>query len=105
MHAVAVEIEASGMSEALRRSNDVDVSKVASLERRCAHLYDVTRVYECRGNGTAVFVHLKMAEKSRPQDFRYKRDVRAMVSTLVRRAKPSYATEVRGFAEQIGLVD
>jgi hypothetical protein len=46
-----------------------------------------------------------MAERICPQDFQYKRDVRGMVSTLVKRAKPSYAPEVREFAGRIGLLD
>ncbi|MGI9002855.1 MAG: helix-turn-helix domain-containing protein [Pseudonocardia sp.] len=105
IHAVGVELEAGDVSEAVRLSDNVDIHKIESMERRCAHLYHVIKAYECKGNDTAVFVHLKMAERFRPGDFRYKRDVRAMVSTLVRRAKPSYASEVREFAGKIGLID
>jgi hypothetical protein len=52
----------------------------------------------------AVLVHLKMAHRECPQDFQYKRTVRSMVSTLVRRARPSYAPEVRQFAASVGLL-
>jgi hypothetical protein len=52
-----------------------------------------------------VFVHLKMAAKICPQDFLYTAKARSMVNTLVKRAKPSYASEVREFAGQIGLLD
>jgi len=87
IHATAVELEAGDIGEALRLGNTVDISQIASLERRCAHLYHLTRAYECKNNDTAVFIHLQMAEKLRWQDFLYKNDVRTMVSTLVRRAK------------------
>lgn len=45
------------------------------------------------------------ADRWRPEDFLYKKTVRNMVSTLVKRAKPSYSSEVRKFAGQIGLLD
>lgn len=78
---------------------------VAYSERRTAHLHQVARCYECRNNDTAVFVHLKMAAKICPQDFLYTRNARSMVSALVKRAKPSYASEVREFAGHIGLLN
>ncbi len=105
IHAVSVSLEAGDMSDVVRLADDVDISKVASMERRCTHLYHVAKAYECKGNDTAVFVHLRMAEQLRPQDFRYKQDVRGMVAALIKRAKPSYASEVREFAGRIGLLD
>jgi transcriptional regulator with XRE-family HTH domain len=105
IHMVTIEQEAGEVAEALRVADEVDISKIASMERRTAHLYHLARCYDCRNNDTAVFVHLKIAEKLRPEDFRYKRDVRSMVTTLVKRAKPSYAGEVREFAGRIGLLD
>ncbi len=105
IHAVTLETEISDVSEALRLSNDVDISRVASLERQTSHLYHVAKCYECKGNDTAVLVHLKIAERLRPQDFQYKQLLRNMVATLVKRAKPSYASEVREFAGRIGLLN
>ena len=105
IHRVSVELEAAEISEALRMADEVDISKIAYSERQTAHLYQVARCYECRNNDTAVFVHLKMAAKICPQDFLYTRNARSMVSTLVKRAKPSYASEVREFASRIGLLD
>jgi hypothetical protein len=46
-----------------------------------------------------------MAEQLCPQDFQHKPGVRSMVSTLVKRAKPSYAPKVREFAARIGLLN
>ncbi|MBW0010488.1 MAG: hypothetical protein JO063_10295 [Pseudonocardiales bacterium] len=74
------------------------------MERKTSHLYQVAQCYACRNNDTAVFVHLKMAERLCPQDFRHARGVRSMVTTLMKRAKPSYAAEVREFAARIGLL-
>jgi transcriptional regulator with XRE-family HTH domain len=105
MHMVSVEHEQGEIGEALRLADDVDISQVASLERKTSHLCQVARCYECRNNDAAVFVHLKMAERLCPQDFQHNKTVRGMVTTLVKRAKPSYAPEVREFAARIGLLD
>jgi transcriptional regulator with XRE-family HTH domain len=104
MHMVGVEFENGDYGEALRISNDVDITRMPSLERKTSHLYQVARCYDQRNNDTAVFVHLQMAEHLCPQDFRYKRGVREMVTSLVKRAKPSYAGEVRDFANRVGLL-
>lgn len=105
IHAVSVEAEQGEIPEALRLADDVDITQIPSLERKTSHLFQVARCYDSRNNDAAVFVHLKLAEKLCPQDFQHKRDVRSMVTTLVRRAKPSYASEVREFAGRIGLLD
>jgi transcriptional regulator with XRE-family HTH domain len=105
MHMVTVEQEAGEISEALRLADGVDISRIPSLGRQTEHLYQLARAYECKGNDTAVFVHLVKAERLCPEDFRHSHTARSMVSTLVKRAKPSYAPEVREFAERIGLLD
>ena len=105
MHMVSVEHEQGEITEALRLADDVDISQIPSLERQTSHLYQVAQCYACRNNDTAVFVHLKMAERLCPQDFQHTRGVRSMVTTLVKRAKPSYAAEVREFAGRIGLLN
>jgi transcriptional regulator with XRE-family HTH domain len=105
IHMVSVEYEQGETSEALRLADEVDISLIPSLGRKTSHMYHVARCYDCKGNDAAVFVHLKMAERLCPQDFQHKQDVRSMVTTLVKRAKPSYAPEVREFAGRIGLLN
>jgi hypothetical protein len=83
----------------------VDISRTPSLERKNSLLYKVAQCYECKGNDTAVFVHLKMAEGFCPEDFHHRQDVRNMVRTLLKRAKSSYASGVRAFAGRFGLLD
>jgi hypothetical protein len=105
IHMVSLACEGGEASDALRYADNVDITEIPSLERRTTHLYQVARSYEQRNNDTAVLVHLRMAYRQCPQDFQYKRTVRGMVSTLVRRARPSHAPEVREFAATIGLLD
>jgi hypothetical protein len=95
IHMVSVEHEQGEITEALRLADDVDISQIPSLERQTSHLYQVAQCYACRNNDTAVFVHLKMAERLCPQDFQHTRGVRSMVSTLIKRAKPSLGSNGR----------
>ena len=80
IHAVAVELENGEPSEALRVANNVNITNIASTERQYAHLIHVARCYELKCNDTAVLVHLKMAEKVRPQAFLYRREPRQMLT-------------------------
>lgn len=105
IHMVRVEYEQGEIAEALRLADDVDITQTPSLERKTSLLYKVAQCYDCRNNDTAVFVHLAKAERLCPEDFQHRQDVRGMVRTLVKRAKPSYAPEVREFAGRIGLLD
>jgi hypothetical protein len=102
---VSVEFESREIAKALRMADEIDISAIPSLERQTSHLYQVARCYDFRNNDTAVFVHLQRAERLCPQDFQYKRNVREMVTSLVHRAKPSYAAEVREFAARVGMLD
>jgi transcriptional regulator with XRE-family HTH domain len=105
IHMVRVEYECGEIAEALRLADDVDITLTPSLERKTSLLYKVAQCYDCRSNDPAVFVHLVKAERLCPEDFQHRQDVRSMVRTLVKRAKPSYAGEVREFAERIGLLN
>ena len=44
---------------------------------------------------TAVLVHLQMVYRQCPEEFQYRRPARHLVETLVRRARPTFAAEVR----------
>jgi transcriptional regulator with XRE-family HTH domain len=105
IHRVTIEQEAGELSDALRLADNVDISRIPSLGRQTEHLYQVARAYECKGNDTAVFVHLLKAERICPEDFQRSYVARNLVNTLVKRARPSYAAEVREFAMRIGLLN
>jgi transcriptional regulator with XRE-family HTH domain len=104
IHATAVEMEAGEISDALRVADTVDLNNIASRGRQSTHLLHIAHCYELKGNDPAILVHLQMAEKVWPQAFAYQQETRGMLLSLIRRAKPSYASEVRAFAERIGLL-
>lgn len=104
IHAAALEAEAGEISEAIRLADQVDITTVASLARRTTHLYTIARCYDQRNNDAAVLVHLQMAYRQCPQDFQYKREPQRLLASLIRRARPSFATEVRDFAAKVGVV-
>jgi transcriptional regulator with XRE-family HTH domain len=105
IHRVTIEQEAGELSEALRLADEVDITRIPSLGRQTEHLYSLARGYQCKGNDTAVFVYLLKAERLCPEDFQRNHMARSLVTTLVKRAKPSYAAEVREFAGRIGLLN
>ncbi len=105
MHRVTIEQEAGEISEALRLADEVDITQIPSLGRQTEHLYSLARGYQCKGNDPAVFVHLLKAERLCPEDFQRSHMARSLVTTLVKRAKPSYAQEVRELAARNGLLN
>lgn len=103
IHAVSVEAEAGEVGAALRLADEVDPAAVPSLERRTTFLYQVAHSHEQQGDDAAVLVHLQAAYRQCPEEFRYHRPARYLVETLVRRARPTFAGEVREFAACVGV--
>lgn len=104
LHAVSVEMEMGEAAEALRLADDIDVSATPSLERKTTFALEVARCYEQRRDDPGVFLHLVNAEASGPEDMRYNSLARDLVHGLLRRARPTYAAQVRALAGRIGLL-
>lgn len=104
LHAVSVEMETGEAAEALRLADDVDISASPSLERRTTFALEVARCYEQRRDDPGVFLHLMNAESSGPEDLRYNTLARDLVHGLLKRARPTYAPQVRALAERIDLL-
>jgi transcriptional regulator with XRE-family HTH domain len=104
LHAVSVEMEMGEAGEALRLADDVDISGSPSLERKTTFALEVARCYEQRRDDPGVFLHLVNAEASGPEDMRYNTLARDLVHGLLKRARPTYARQVRALAERIDLL-
>lgn len=104
LHAVSVEAEAGETGEALRLSDAVDVSRVPSMERRTTFALEVAQCYALRRDDPGVLVHLVSAEASGPEDMRFNPQARHLVEGLLRRARPTFAPQVRDLARRIDLV-
>jgi transcriptional regulator with XRE-family HTH domain len=104
LHAVSIEMETGEAAEALRLADDIDVSGSPSLERRTTFALEVARCYEQRRDDPGVFLHLVNAEASGPEDMRYNTLARDLVHGLLKRARPTYASQVRALAERISLL-
>lgn len=104
LHAVSVEMEMGEASEALRLADDIDVSRTPSLERKTTFALEVARCYEQRRDDPGVFLHLVNAEATGPEDMRYNTLARDLVQGLLKRARPTYAPQVRALAERIDLL-
>ncbi len=104
LHAVSIEMETGHTAEALRLADQIDVNGVDSLERRTTFALEVARCYEQKRDDAAVLVHLVIAEGTGPEDLRYNPLARDLVHGLLKRARPTYAPQVRGFADRLGLL-
>lgn len=105
IHTVSLEAEAGEVSDALRLADEVDIGAVPSLERRTTFLCQVAHCHEQRDDDAAVLVHLQMVYRQCPEEFQYRQPARHLVDTLLRRARPSFATEVREFAARVGVLE
>jgi transcriptional regulator with XRE-family HTH domain len=103
LHAVTLEMEAGEIAEAVRLAEKVDVSRSASVERRARFYLDLARCYDQRRSDFAVLAYLQLAERQSPEEVRYKPLARDLVRSLLRRARPSYAGEIRALAERVGV--
>ena len=104
LHAVSVEMEMGEAGEALRLADDIDISRSPSLERKTTFALEVARCYEQKRDDPGVFLHLVNAETSGPEDMRYNTLARDLVHGLLKRARPTYAAQVRALAERIDLL-
>lgn len=104
LHAVSVEMEMGEAGEALRLADDIDMSGTPSLERKTTFALEVARCYEQRRDDPGVFLHLVSAEASGPEDMRYNTLARDLVHGLLKRARPTYAPQVRDLARRIDLL-
>lgn len=104
LHAVSVEMEMGEAGEALRLADDINISRTPSLERKTTFALEIARCYEQRRDDPGVFLHLVNAEASGPEDMRYNTLARDLVQGLLKRARPTYAPQVRALAERIDLL-
>jgi transcriptional regulator with XRE-family HTH domain len=104
LHAMSVEMEMGEAGEALRLADDIDVSGTPSLERQTTFALEVARCYEQKRDDPGVFLHLVNAEASGPEDMRYNTLARDLVHGLLKRARPTYAPQVRALARRIDLL-
>ncbi len=104
LHAMSLEMESGEAGEALRLADDIDASVLPSLERRTTFALEVARCYEQRRDDPGVLVHLTDAERTGPEDMRYNVMARELVQGLLKRARPTYAPQVRALAERVGLL-
>lgn len=104
MHAVTVEMETGEAAEALRQAGEIDISRMPSVERKTTFALEVARCYEQKRDDLGVFFHLVNAEASGPEDMRYNPLARDLLHGLLKRARPTYAKQVRALAERIDLL-
>jgi hypothetical protein len=104
LHSVSIEMEMGEAGEALRIADTINASQTSSLERQTTFALEVARCYEQRKDDPGVLLHLMSAESTGPEDLRYNTLARDLVQGLLKRARPTYAPQVRALAQRIDLL-
>ncbi|MFI7695309.1 helix-turn-helix domain-containing protein [Nonomuraea sp. NPDC049655] len=100
IHMASIEHDTGRPEAVLRLADDIDIRRTPSIERRTTHLCQVARACEDLGDDAASLVYLLRIERESPEELDHKLLLREMVRSLVRRARPSWAPEVRFLAER-----
>jgi transcriptional regulator with XRE-family HTH domain len=103
LHAVMLEADSGEPSQALRLAGEVNLLGLTSAERRFTLHLELARCHEMRHDDRGVLVELLQAERESLDDLRYGNVGRELLRALMKRARPSYAGEVRALAERVGL--
>ncbi|NUT12528.1 MAG: helix-turn-helix transcriptional regulator [Nonomuraea sp.] len=100
IHMASIENDTGRPEAVLQLADDIDLRRTPSIERRTTHLCHVARACEDLGDDAASLVYLLRIERESPEELDHKLLLREMVRSLVRRARPSWAPEVRFLAER-----
>ncbi|MFG1698188.1 helix-turn-helix domain-containing protein [Nonomuraea sp. NPDC049309] len=100
IHMASIENDVGRPENVLRIADDIDLRRTPSIERRTSHLAQVARACEDLGDDAASLLHLLRIERESPEELDHKLLLREMVRSLARRARPSWAPEVRHLAER-----
>lgn len=104
IHLASIESDTGRPEDVLRIADDIDLRHTPSIERRTTHLGHVARACEDLGDDAASLLHLLRIERECPEELDHKLLLREMVRSLARRARPSWAPEVRYLAERHGIL-
>lgn len=105
IHMASIESDTGRPEDVLRIADDIDLRHTPSIERRTTHLGNVARACEDLGDDAASLLHLLRIERECPEELDHKLLLREMVRSLARRARPSWAPEVRYLAERHGILN
>ena len=102
LHALTVAADNGEPSEAIRLADEVNVAHFASAERTFTFHLELARCYEMQHEDHAVLHELLQAERVSPDDLRFGPSGHELIGALMKRARPSYAAEVRALAARVG---
>jgi transcriptional regulator with XRE-family HTH domain len=103
LHAVTIEADKWEPAAAIRLADRVAVEAFASAERAFTFHLELARCYEMRNEDHGVLVELLQAEHLSADDMKLGRGSHELVNSLMNRARPSYAHQVRALADRIGV--
>ncbi|MCX4554291.1 helix-turn-helix domain-containing protein [Streptomyces sp. NBC_01500] len=103
LHAMSIEMMAGEASEGLKVADSIDTSQLASRERRFTFTLEMARCYDMRRDDAAVLVHILGLEELSPEDLARSPLALSMITSLLKRVRPTYRAQVTGLAERLNL--
>ncbi|WP_301312729.1 helix-turn-helix domain-containing protein [Promicromonospora umidemergens] len=103
IHGVGVGVGLLTPSEALRRSESIDLERIGSLERRSRLLLDIASGHQQKRETAAAVQYLGQAYRVSPEGVRYVPTARSLAVQLARSATGPLRREAVELAEAIGV--
>jgi transcriptional regulator with XRE-family HTH domain len=104
IYRVSVAVELSKPGEAIRIAQRIDVGAMPSVERRYAYYVELAKAYSIRAEDVAAVHMLLRAEKESAEELRFDVEVRGVVRELLRRESALTRSELRPFADRMGVL-
>ncbi|MDH2427554.1 helix-turn-helix transcriptional regulator [Sphaerisporangium sp. TRM90804] len=101
LHSMSIDMEAGKAAEALRLADQIDASRLPSIERRFTFQLEVARCHDIRREDPAVLVHLLDLERLAPEDLTRSPLAQDIITRLRRRVRPTYRRQVNALAQRL----
>jgi transcriptional regulator with XRE-family HTH domain len=102
-HRVHVAMLLGDAGTAVDLAGRVDLGKIAVAERKASLFIDAAEAYAQWGKHERAYHALRMADEVAPEEVRTRQTVRQLVADLADQAPRTVRTQVREFADQIGV--
>ncbi|GAA2370795.1 helix-turn-helix transcriptional regulator [Streptomyces cuspidosporus] len=103
LHRVSIEMEAGDTCEALHVADEVETTRLPSMERSFTFALEVARCHSLRREDAAVLLSLRDMEGFAPEDLARTPLARELILTVIRRGRTMHARQAEKLAERIGV--
>ncbi|HYU65946.1 MAG TPA: hypothetical protein VEK09_04285 [Jatrophihabitantaceae bacterium] len=103
LHRVNISTTLGDAGMAIDQARHVDLDQVSVLERRAMLYVDVARAYNQWGRYEQAYKAIRQAETIAPEEVRFRPAVHRLIADLVVRSPRSVQSQIREYANQLGV--